>query len=85
MHLSLSPDLEAWLQHKVDAGLFPDIAAAACAALTRQAEADAHLNWQRAEVLKGLESLENHGTTPYDPQKIRDEALAQYHRRKVPA
>jgi hypothetical protein len=73
-----------WLQHKVDAGLFPDLAAAAHAALQQQAIEDVHLNWQRAEVLKGLESLEKYGTIPYDPQKIRDGAWEIYQTQKSP-
>lgn len=75
MHLSLSPALEAWLQHKVDAGLFPDLATAAEAALMQQARADAHLNWQHAEVLKGLASLEEGGEIPYDSEAILAEVL----------
>ena len=79
MQISLPPDLTAFIEDAVAAGRYPDTTAAVCDAVRTQRDAEAHLEWQRAEVMKGLRSLEEGGTVPYDSEAIMREALELFH------
>jgi antitoxin ParD1/3/4 len=85
MNVTLTPELEAIIQQKIESGDFSDEGEVVQEALRQMHERDCRLAWLRAEVAKGLEDIEQGRTIPYTPQlmdEIRERAIENARRGK---
>ncbi|MCP4597505.1 type II toxin-antitoxin system ParD family antitoxin [Neptuniibacter sp.] len=78
MNVSLTPKLEAFIKDKVESGSYNSSSEVVREALRlleqRDAEERLKLETLRAEVQKGLDSLEEHGAKPLDIEAIKQQA-----------
>ena len=77
MTISLPPELEKFVQDKVNSGQYPDAAAVVCSALEVLQEQEvealtpAEIDQLRAAIDVGRQQLDRGEGTPWDPEEIK--------------
>ncbi|MFY0676304.1 MAG: type II toxin-antitoxin system ParD family antitoxin [Neptuniibacter sp.] len=78
MNVSLTPKLEAFVKNKVKSGSYNSSSEVIREALRlleqRDAQEQLKLETLRAEIQKGLDSLETHGAKPLDIEALKQRA-----------
>ena len=75
MNVSLTPELESYIRHKLASGLYGSASEIIREALRLLEERDrvlgARVDNLRAEIRKGIESLESGRSSPFDEDTVR--------------
>lgn len=70
MNVSLTPELEKYIQDKVDSGLYSSASEVVRAALRELQKEDDHRDYLRREIQRGVDSAEQHGYRKLDNDLI---------------
>jgi antitoxin ParD1/3/4 len=78
MTVSLSPELQQFLEEQVRAGKFDSPDAAVAEAVRQMKEREEKLAWLRAEIQKGIDNIEHGRVSEWNVEELKAELRQKY-------
>ncbi len=72
MNVSLTPELEKFIQEKVESQMYQTASEVVRAALRTMKEREEYLDWERREVQKGIDAADRGKLIPVTPRLLED-------------